>query len=88
MRREGGKKKGKGKEKRIRGKRMGEKKNKEKKCPTVGLEPASFQSTASLATASRYRITSWAVLGGFLGFLETPWGSPRFFPSFDSIDLQ
>ena len=27
----------------------------------------------------------WAVLGGgggFLGFLETPWGSPRFFPSF------
>ena len=20
--------------------------------------------------------------GGFLGFLETPWGSPRFFPSF------
>ena len=25
---------------------------------------------------------TWAVLGGFLGFLETPWGSPRFFSSF------
>ena len=30
-------------------------------------------------------LSSWAVLGGFLGFLETPWGSPRFFPSFYSL---
>ena len=29
--------------------------------------------------------TTWAVLGGFLGFLETLWGSPRFFPSFYSL---
>ena len=29
-----------------------------------------------------WRGCPWAVLGGFLGFLETPWGSPRFFPSF------
>ena len=26
-------------------------------------------------------IITWAVLGGFLGFLETPWGSPRFSPA-------
>ena len=29
--------------------------------------------------------STWAVLGGFLGFLETPWGSPRFFPNFYSL---
>ena len=33
-----------------------------------------------------FRLFSWnTTWSGFLGFLETPWGSPRFFPSFYSL---